>query len=1026
MQPAFTFTSRQDWNNLALGLDSVIKTQLVNSHAKTPFDINLETAFYPNNVLPPPNELEVLDVKTVLPICPPIYVQPSIAQGLQAVAIDDFAAMQITQVLSANNALKRGNIQAAEYLLKRPLTAEEIQNKSVTPQIRQSNSGQNYAVGPRAGPQSITGQAFASQEKKFGDLDARFMKLARQLKLDPAIIEATQQRYNLLRPNPRNSSEASAAAWNAAIEAVEQEVKNQEIALKMHVENTSMSRGSIETLKKREARKARNGQPERYQPESKEESKQREVKQQEQEVYEGYNRDYAPTTSAYHALSILDGYQGRLVPGNPRNEMTHRWVTNLGIDIGDPEHLREVRGNDMLRDYGLYAADDRITGDDRMRMNENFDNIVNELRNRVVVEDQNNNPMDPAEGPDNPPPTPPAMDARAPVAVPGLAVDANDNPIGAEVDPDEGYIEEGTGYNNIAGTQSASASGLGPPHPAPLATTIPLPNLAASSLGNVSLTNLNLGQEEDSESDQKSGLLPSSLYEPVSSLSIVRTLNTAASIPQATIARLDSQIGSIQLGNQPARALNSIVPSGVPNSARPEVQRIRNAINDDADAAYILSRQARLDNHFRAEAYSRLPPERRQSLDAAMERSYNPNNEYKYSSAEDFPVTIESRQSRRRQRTPDENPEDRAYIHRSYIAALRESYQAAVDNGDEENIRHYRDLMHQEVLDFNARGYHPVHNRRSSSADATRNIRYERRYNPGGEGIHGGDIGGGRLERNPRYAKRQRLDEKSRTAGVIHVAGPGPNVMGINGFYGSTAPLTSQLMRQTGRDAVPVSGQVQVNENHQWTEAPLRQFIRQPQVVEDVVAEFEPIAVNTQLRVDKPKASTVFERGHYGKYLINHIALEGKRTFSVSYPSSKKKVRGLPNRQLSNNEYNAVKKVLSGGIIGASDKLTKEERQWMAGMHSKCGVPVHPGLMTKVKSGGRDLIPGDNISGMKTGGAALANVDPKQKIMDILGEMDAGNDNPNLKRQLAAVAGGLFRRHQITPKLYAECKQHWS
>lgn len=1104
MQPSFTFTSRQDWNNLAVGLDSIIKTQLVNSHAKTPFDINLETAFYPNNVLPPPNELEVLDVKTVLPICPPIYVQPSIAQGLTAVAIDDAAAQQITQVLSANNALKRGNTAAAEYLLKRPLTAEEIQNKTITPQVRQSNSGQNYAVGPRAGPQAITGQAFASQEKKFGDLDVRFQQIARKNNLDPAIIEATVNRYSSYKPNPRNSSEATAASWNQAIDAVEQEIKNQETAGTHHVDNSSMSGSASATLKARQEAAARNGEPVR--------GPQRETKEPERkDPYPGYSRDYSLINSPHEGLKVLHKYKFTPVPPNENNDSTHQWITQSGTNLADSANLQliphDATGYTLLKHYGLYAADTRY------RNWSGYDTVVAELQRRA--DDIDAARMNVSEGPDDLPPPNPGegdMDTRVALGgVPGLVVDANGDPEESKYDAESGEYVYGPSapvpYERLAaGAQSALASGLGAPHSAPTGYQInlnDLPTISRSSLGPAyNVAALNLGAEEDTESDKKSNLLPSSLYEPISMLSFAKpgTTVTAATYPQSTLMKLNSQVGAIDLGGQPQEALASVIMTDVTDEFKNASQRMTDINNTDMNAARALNRQAgkripigpsdkeyrinmlqnqlylireqinsiynkNVDIRGHADELSNLHAEHNRLLAELnqVQGRWNPaqldphpdipppnSTSRGYGSPEEN-IDKELKHLSAQQQAMQGKPNTRAIL-LGVDARANELFRQALQfiawrkrtgrkpfqwsfAGLQKAARSNRfaapgHSLHGEV-EFPSM---PEHQRGANYGNTDPNnyigkgkgVWHHLHHGPEDHELEGGDISGGRVERDPRRAKRVRLDEKSRTAGVIHVAGPGPNVTGISGFYGSTAPITSRLMHQTGRDAVPVSGQIQVNENHQWTEAPLRQYIRHPQVVEDLVAEYEPIAVNTQLRVERPKASSVFERGHYGKYLINHIALEGKRTFSVSYPSSKKKVRGLPNKLLSNNEYSAVKKVLSGGIISAGDKLTKEERVWMAGMHSKCGVPVHPGLMTKVKSGGSELIPGDPISGMKRGSGALANVDPKQQIMDILGEMDAGNDNPNLKRQLAAVAQGLFRRHQITPKLYAECKQHWT
>lgn len=1008
LQPAFTFTSRQDWNNLALGLDSVIKTQLVTSHAKTPFDINLETAFYPNNVLPPPNELEVLDVKTVLPICPPIYVQPSIAQGLQAVAIDDFAATQITQLLSANNALKRGNYPAAEYLLKRPLSAEEIQNKTVTPQVRQSQNGTNYAVGPRAGTQSVTGQAYASQEKRFGDLDVRFRKMAAKAGIDAAIIESTAQMYSADKPNPRSSSEATATAWNQTIDAVEQAIKNIGVAGDKHVKNSSISNSASANLSEREERKKNNGKVNRGQPS---EAKQREQK----EEYPGFNEDYDPNVNHRQARDIIDKYlDKRAVPNNSFNNSTGEMLAQAGItqdQLHSPTFLQNLNAQ-QLRNYGLHSLDETSTNSSIAH------SIRNHLQSRVDVEETEANQRE-MKYDDNAEPSV-SMDGDGewqrnnPGATPPSAVDPSSNGLNAGYN--QPYVPNGPNPN-VSATQSAQASSLGVPHAAPLAYGISLgPNIPLAALPSVSDMDLERKVNADGTDAQPaaSAQLPAGITDILPSFSRnAGTTITAATVPQATNRVLDAQIASRNLGTQPTQALSGVVATGVANAPRPESQRIVPESYDRA-AAEILSVPAgskapRGQRHFRIQAPEHKEPD--------LVRSPAPkrNNEVLFEPGEDDVLALE-------QEVKD-------------IQAEMEVVTMGLKRNHRSDALHRRmNKLQDELEDV----YNEIERKQLGRRQRHDISTYDRDddqpgkspffHPPGhpdrrGQGIHGGDIGGGAIHRNP---KRRRLNEKSGTMGTIKIAGPGPNITGIDGFYGSTAPITSRLMHLSGRDAVPYSGQIQVNENHQFTEPSVRQFIRQPDVVEDLVAEYEPIAVNTSNRVQRPKVSSVFERGHYGKFLLNHIALEGKRTFSVSYPKTKKKVRGMPNKLLSDNQYAAVKKVLGGGIISANDKLTKEERTWMAETHRKCGIPMHPGLMTKVKSGGADLVPGDSLTSLKRGSGALANVDPKQKIMDILGEMDAGNDNPALKRQLASVANMLFRRHQITPKLYSDCKQHWT
>lgn len=989
LQPAFTFTARQNKANIAKGLDSIIKTQLVTSHAKTPFEISQETTYYPNNVLPIPNELEVLDVRTVLPIAPPIYVQPSVAEGLTAISIDDKAQHQITSLLSANNALRRGNFKAAEYLLKRPLSAEEIANKTVTPDIRSSQNGTTYAVGPRAGPQGVRGQAYSSQEKRFGDLDVRFKRIALKFGLDAAAVSAAEERYHANVPHPRSADEYDPRLWDQAINAVEQEIRNAEQSGRHHIDKTSFGHSASGTSERRQ----QNQEASRSQRQQADSASQ------------------SPPQAQPNFGPIQGDNMGKPI-NSELNQNTDELIKNGWLSL-DPTVWQQKQYTLTQLDRLMQWADDPTYNNDIQVITAIQQEIkrVSDMQKGDQMSDekereQKGEPMDLG---------------RDEMKVPGMEEDQ-----GQPMESPNEMKYDDDGNPHPAGPQVAQAPGL-PPNPGPMRNVGRLGGAAASMYpGQFNIVpnmpmNVGLpGLGTLSLSGQQEVRLPEGLN-PLPTLSINRGNNmnqdllTAATRPQLAMAELNLELAQRRVvpanGNQ-----DDIINVPIPNALVNENQRSR-PVGIDREAAEILSQAP---NDVREIHRQNLRRRNRLRGVSDMQVQYDisrieESDIYRHG-RRDIPMEESVPRGVRRNRVDFEDnendPGNDAYSRRLYIEALRDQ---ALDAGDHETWNYYNNLLRDEVSDYNAGGHHPALNRRSGVND--------RRHNPGGAGISGGGI-----RADSRQAKRRRLDERSKTGGRVHIVGPGPEVVGIDGFYGSRAPITSHLMRQTGRDAIPISGQVQVSENHQFTEAPLRQFIRQPQVVEDIVAEYEPIAVNTQLRVQKPKASTVFDRGHYGKFLINHLSLEGKKTLSLSYQSGKK-IRGIPNKKLNDREYSAVKKVLGGGLISASDKLTKPERQWLAELHRRAGIPMHPGLMTKTKAGGAALVPGDPVSSLQRGSGmagALANVNPKQKIMDILGEMGAGNDNPALKKQLQQVANMLLRRKQITPQLYEQCKQHWT
>lgn len=1007
IQPAFTFPTRQNKANLALGLDSVINTQLITSKPSTPLNINLESAFYRADVLPPPNELEVLDVKTVLPIAPPWYVQPSIAQGLTAVAEDDAAATQITTLLSANNALRRGNYKAAEYLLKRPLSTEEIQNRSVNPETRQNNAGAPFAVGPRAGaPDSIRGAAFASQEQKFYRMDAQFRSRAAELGFEKPYIDAAVERYRATAPsNNLTPDQRSGTLWDQAIAAIEQEMKNLQIAGNDQMKNKStMSQGASESLGRRQADAQMTAQQRR--------AKAREEKENPLGL--------PPLLSKQHGHFLFQTISNSLQSGELNADTIQQLPKEVLDAIYQYGNRYDLSANALAlaeyrrrKDAGPESMTDQIPRPalpvvDSFREAMDFETEkMKEIREfNEELERQEREAEEFKNYPDRPP-----MDQRSNVS-------------GQNKRQRSEYADSQIPPNKYPALDDNKSNASGPPGP----------------VSNMSDTGPNVGGATSGTVTAPLNMLLTSGHNGVATLpDIAGTQNVNQSLmewqrppfnppirdpvrfdqpnplvrpdPQQNLHELATQIG---LRGQDEKEQKYYGTSdnnlgAVPHvdlAAVPTQQNVYGR-NEDLDAQSILSAPA---GSARVRDWTKIDQLPELDHDAQkVERDM-------------FSLEL-ARIEHRLAETRANLGESRRVLGRN--PDIGEWQKRA---GWEQEVKDLEDRESRVRLTLHnlARQHlNRLSNRQvptmSTSTSSKKTSRSEK----------GGDLGGGAIRMPKQAARRQRLDTKSRTAGVIRVAGPGPNVVGIDGFYGNHAPVTSHLMAQNTRDSIPISGQVQVNENHQFTEASVRQFIKHPQVVEDVVAEFEPIAINTSQRVQRPKASSVFDRGHYGKFLINHIALEGKRTLSLSYKGGKK-IRGLPNKKLSNNEYNAVKKVLGGGLITAGDKMTKAERTWLAEVHRRAGIPMHPGLMMKTLAGkgvggpSRTLVPGDHISSFQRGSGALANVDPRHQIMDILGEMDAGNDNPALKTQLHRIADMLLHKKQITPALYAECKQHWS
>lgn len=140
IQPSFTFPSRRQYSNLAVGLNAEANLGYVTTVPQAT-NISQATTLWSNTIVPPTTGLFNLDPDTQLPISQPVYIQPNIQEGLTQEAILGNNEDLISKTLSANNALNRGNYATAENILGRALNTEEIQNKTLTPNPRANPGG---------------------------------------------------------------------------------------------------------------------------------------------------------------------------------------------------------------------------------------------------------------------------------------------------------------------------------------------------------------------------------------------------------------------------------------------------------------------------------------------------------------------------------------------------------------------------------------------------------------------------------------------------------------------------------------------------------------------------------------------------------------------------------------------------------------------------------------------------------------------------------------------------------------------
>lgn len=229
LQPSFTFPSRHDKANLATGLKAQLNMDYVTSVPARATDINIETDLYRADVIVPMGQKETLDPKGVLPMPQNIYVQPGIAEGLTNVSQRDNAELTIMKTMSANNALKRGNYQAAEHVMGRGTTVEEIQNQTTTPSKRSSQmGGPDIHVGRRSqhiGVPVRNGPNYQSMAHIASELGSHIDDLAKQYNIPEDQVVRLKIRYNLFTPASARGRPNVPVGWQSIWELVRRDLE---------------------------------------------------------------------------------------------------------------------------------------------------------------------------------------------------------------------------------------------------------------------------------------------------------------------------------------------------------------------------------------------------------------------------------------------------------------------------------------------------------------------------------------------------------------------------------------------------------------------------------------------------------------------------------------------------------------------------------------------------------------------------------------------------------------------------------
>lgn len=247
-----------------------------------------------------------------------------------------------------------------------------------------------------------------------------------------------------------------------------------------------------------------------------------------------------------------------------------------------------------------------------------------------------------------------------------------------------------------------------------------------------------------------------------------------------------------------------------------------------------------------------------------------------------------------------------------------------------------------------------------------------------------GLIGGGLRPR--RTMKRKRLEHHGQGIGDRWV----PDTDSIRPEGGVAS---GRLMKATGRNAIPISAQIQVANHHQWDETPLQQWVRNPNFTQVDKTYHSDIPVP---QYSGPGVGRRSKKVRLGGYMVDHNKLLSSNVLSLSYPTGRK-VKGFPNQEVSNAMKNAVHNIVTGGSVNMKP-LKAHEKMTLHHILSKSAA---------------------NVTG------ADINVSPSEQLKLAMGEIEAGNDSPALKQQIKKLLPILRRSNLITAGQVQDISKHY-
>lgn len=992
--PSFKFPSRRNLANRALGLLQEIKLQQITTKPSSPFNISLETGLQPPQTVPKGLVLQQLDVPTVLPLAEPVYVQPSLGAGLEVVAQDNQNQHEVVKLCSANNALKRGNFAAAEHIIGRPLTAEENQSRTLTPQTRIDANG-NPIVVSQYGPSGMpAGKSFVELQQKFQKMVIQFEELAKYMGIPQSTIDRTKVRFNMFIPNPSDSrKQFTPEAWQDVLDMVQMEIQNLNAKGKIEPGNIS---GSFTEHKIREQKsladqiKPQESDAE-MQPGLEEIAEKKEYARQSAENYRAARRESKEIEALQEEEMKYDLRQRD-------SELRKRKVNSSSDDLNEALAKRRAVSNHPLPVFQnapipLNPLTQQVKNEVARRKRRQASRSIEEVKaselDEEVKSDQSN------------------VAAR-------IAADAIDD---AEVKEEmHGAVDMNAWNDQVVRNEGAIIN-------------------AANSDNSIPGSNAQQFQDAGGQHIGQNGQL---------SLQALSQVYNQVPLPLANPVNIDDQqlhlVDEIKSSFTDAelQELNAVSSVGLNQGVPPyqrilqEIEGIHYLFNNAQSVAENPNNVKYYENrlkilHAARHKFARfdvaeVPQDLAPPQFAPYNHQPNVNNaaegilwenavakRAREEIEEDEVVDKKHRKNpasyKRRNSENKEEDERYAKIQRAedFIDELDISNTARRGPVDQPLYNNsgreidYSNISFKKIDDHNRaltaaldqaihhKSYYAKHPELPPPFDIPAKIKYlvEQidKTNLVISDMYRQIAQGKKIGKGIGVHQRNKHDESfvNRKHRMVRNAQDPFNDGANEGFYRSGMPFSASLMRATGKDAVPISGQVQVSEQHQFTEAPVRQYVRHPEIVEDLKEELIPIAQNTGGK----KA--------FGKYMLDHYKLKGSGILSLSHRSGRK-IAGMPNRALTPEQQRALLGVVEGR--GLPKKMSDETAELMHHLHKKAQLDATPLPSMHKKSAG--------------------NVNDHTRLETLLGEKDAGNDNEDLDKEIAALTSKMHGRGLIT------------